>query len=222
MTNAASPAPVSFSPYDYDFHEDPYPIYARLREEAPLYRSEQRGFWALSRHEDVATGFRDSTRLSSANGVSLDPAAYGPHAHKTMSFLALDDPRHQRMRALVSKGFTPRRVRELEPRIEALTRHHLEPALRRGEFDFIADFAGKLPMDVISELMGVPESDRDRLRHLADTVVHREEGVDDVPPSAMEASLELVQYYADMLAERRSRILDNAKKRLTVCINPNS
>lgn len=205
MTNAASPAPVSFSPYDYDFHEDPYPIYARLREEAPLYRSEQRGFWALSRHEDVATGFRDSTRLSSANGVSLDPAAYGPHAHKTMSFLALDDPRHQRMRALVSKGFTPRRVRELEPRIEALTRHHLEPALRRGEFDFIADFAGKLPMDVISELMGVPESDRDRLRHLADTVVHREEGVDDVPPSAMEASLELVQYYADMLAERRSR-----------------
>lgn len=203
MTNAASP--VSFSPYDYDFHEDPYPIYARLRDEAPLYRSEQRGFWALSRHEDVAAGFRDSTRLSSANGVSLDPAAYGPHAHKTMSFLALDDPRHQRMRALVSKGFTPRRVRDLEPRIEALTRHHLDPALRRGEFDFVADFAGKLPMDVISELMGVPESDRDRLRHLADTVVHREEGVDDVPPSAMEASLELVQYYADMLAERRSR-----------------
>lgn len=203
MTNAASP--VSFNPYDYDFHEDPYPIYARLRDEAPLYRSEQSGFWALSRHEDVAAGFRDSTRLSSANGVSLDPAAYGPHAHKTMSFLALDDPRHQRMRALVSKGFTPRRVRDLEPRIEALTRHHLDPALRRGEFDFVADFAGKLPMDVISELMGVPESDRDRLRHLADTVVHREEGVDDVPPSAMEASLELVQYYADMLAERRSR-----------------
>jgi cytochrome P450 len=200
---------VAFSPYDYALHEDPYPTYARLRAEAPLYRNAEQDFWALSRYDDVAAAFRDHRRLSSANGVSLDPAAWGPHAHKTMSFLALDDPRHARLRALVSRGFTPRRVTGLEPRIRELARRHLRPALERGEFDFVADFAGRFPMDVISELMGVPEADRDELRRLADTVMHREDGVLDVPPAAMEASLHLVEYYAGMLAERRHRRTDD-------------
>ncbi|NKQ56215.1 cytochrome P450 [Amycolatopsis sp. K13G38] len=202
MTEVAS---VSFNPYDYGFHEDPYPTYARLRAEAPLYHSEELDFWALSRYADVTAGFRDPARLSSANGVSLDPAAYGPHAHRTMSFLAMDDPRHVRMRSLVSRGFTPRRVRDLEGRIGELTRLHLDAALGDDEFDFIGAFAGKLPMDVISELLGVPAADRDRLRGLADAVMHREAGVLDVPPAAIEASLELVQYYSDMLAERRKQ-----------------
>ena len=201
--------PVSYSPYDYEVHEDPYPIYARLREEAPLYRNDELGFWALSRHEDVMAGFRDSARLSSAEGVSLDPSASGPHAHKTMSFLAMDPPRHGRLRSLVSRGFTPRRVAELEPRIRELTRQHLEPALERGTFDFVADLAGKLPMDVVSEMVGVPESDRDELRRLADLVMHREEGVHDVPPAGAEAAMELVVYYADMVAKRRARPTDD-------------
>ncbi|MFC9552192.1 cytochrome P450 [Rhodococcus sp. NPDC056960] len=209
MTAASMPGvsrnPVTFNPYDYGFHEDPYVTYRRLREEAPVYYNEELDFWALSRHADVVAAFRDNQRLSSANGVSLDPAAYGPHAHKTMSFLALDDPRHMRMRQLVSRGFTPRRVNELEGRILDLTRQYLDPALDAGEFDWIAEFAGKLPMDVISELMGVPEADRGELRRLADLVVHREEGVLDVPHAAMEASLYLVGYYADMLAERRRK-----------------
>ncbi|TWF95053.1 cytochrome P450 [Saccharopolyspora dendranthemae] len=200
---------VVFSPYDYAVHTDPYPTYARLRDEAPVYRNDELDFWALSRHSDVAALFRDNTRLSNANGVSLDPAAWGPYAHKTMSFLALDDPRHNRLRSLVSRGFTPRRVRDLQPRILELARHHLHPALESGEFDFVADFAGKFPMDVISELMGVPEADRDRLRELADTVMHRDEGVFDVPQAAMEASLNLVAYYADMLAERRKKRTDD-------------
>ncbi|MEZ5149585.1 cytochrome P450 [Rhodococcus zopfii] len=197
--------PLLFDPYDYDFHEDPYPTYRRLREEAPLYRNDELGFWALSRHADVITGFRDNTRLSSANGVSLDPSAYGPHAHKVMSFLAMDDPRHMRMRQLVSKGFTPRRVADMQGRILELTLGHLEPALETGEFDWISEVAGKLPMDVISELMGVPQQDRAEIRRMADLVVHREEGVPDVPVAAMEASLNLVGYYADMLTERRAR-----------------
>ncbi len=90
-----------------------------------------------------------------------------------MSFLAMDDPRHARLRQLVSRGFTPRRVAELDGRILELTRQYLEPALEAGEFDWIAEVAGKLPMDVISELMGVPEADRAELRRLADLVVHR-------------------------------------------------
>lgn len=194
---------LAFSPYDYAIHSDPYPVYARLRDEAPVYRNDDLDFWALSRYSDVAAAFRNPKVLSSANGVSLDPAAWGPDAHRTMSFLAMDDPRHARLRSLVSKGFTPRRVNEMEDRIRALARQHLLPAIERGEFDFVADFAGKFPMDVISDLMGVPETDRDRLRTLADTVMHREDDVFDVPRAAMEASLHLIQYYADMLASRR-------------------
>ena len=131
-----------------------------------------------------------------------------------MSFLAMDPPRHTRMRALVSKGFTPRRVIELEPRIRQLTLQHLEPALERGSFDFIADLAGKLPMDVVSELVGVPPADRDELRRLSDLLVHREEGVEDVPPAAMDAALVLAGYYADMLAERRARPTDDVTSAL--------
>jgi cytochrome P450 len=204
-----APPAVTFSPYDYAVHDDPYPCYAKLRDEAPAYRNDELDFWALSRHEDVAAAFRDPARFSSANGVSLDPSAWGPRAHRTMSFLALDPPRHTRMRALVSAGFTPRRVRDLEPAIRALTCRYLDAAVQRGSFDFVADFAGLLPMDVISDLMGVPEADRAELRQLAATVVHREDGVLDVPPSGMEAALTLAGYYADLVAERRRRPADD-------------
>jgi hypothetical protein len=198
-----------FDPYDYAWHEDPYPTYAWLREEAPLYRNEALGFWALSRHADVLMGFRDSERFSSADGVSLDPAATGPQASRVMSFLAMDDPRHFRMRSLVSKGFTPRRVRELEPRVREMTREHLDVALASTSFDFIDDLAGKLPMDVVSELLGVPEADRAELRRLADLVVHREDGVLDVPPAAADASLQLIVYYLELVADRRKARRDD-------------
>ncbi|WP_328405500.1 cytochrome P450 [Nocardia sp. NBC_00403] len=200
---AASLEPLTFDPYDYRFHEDPYPTYQRLRTEAPLYYNAELDFWALSRHADVTGAFRDSIRLSSANGVSLDPAAWGPHAHRVMSFLAMDDPRHMRMRRLVYKGFTPKRVAEMADRIKELTLSYLEPALATGTFDWIDEVAGKLPMDVISELMGVPEPDRAEIRRLADLVVHREDGVLDVPMPAVAASIRLIGYYSDMVAARR-------------------
>jgi cytochrome P450 len=196
-------------PYDYDFHEDPYPYYRRLRDEAPLYHNEELGFWALSRHRDVHQGFRNSTTLSNRDGVSLDPVSRGPHASKTMSFLAMDDPTHLRLRTLVSKGFTPRRIRELEPRVTELAVQHLDTMLEKAgsgvTVDYVAEFAGKLPMDVISELMGVPEPDRDRIRAMADGVMHREDGVNDVPASAIEASINLIVYYQQMIAERRKK-----------------
>jgi cytochrome P450 len=196
-------------PYDYDFHEDPYPYYKRLRDEAPLYHNEELGFWALSRHSDVLQGFRNSTTLSNKFGVSLDPASRGPHASKTMSFLAMDDPAHLRLRTLVSKGFTPRRIRELEPRVTEIAIGHLDTALQSETFDYVDEFAGKLPMDVISELMGVPEPDRAQVRAWADGVMHRDEGVTDVPPAAVEASINLIVYYQAMVAERRKKPTDD-------------
>ncbi|MEV0618471.1 cytochrome P450 [Nonomuraea sp. NPDC050404] len=209
MPVASSPHDISYDPYDYAIHEDPYPAYRRLRDHAPLYRDDRLGFWALSRHADVSAAFRDHARYSSVNGVSLDPSAWGPAAHRTMSFLAMDPPSHTRMRNLVSKGFTPRRVIELERDILRLTRRHLDPALEAGRsgggFDAVADFAAKLPMDVVSEMMGVPEADRDEVRRLADLVVHREEGLNDIPRAGMEAALVLAGYYRDLVEERRRR-----------------
>jgi hypothetical protein len=204
-----SPDRQVFDPYDYAWHEDPYPTYRWLREEAPLYRNEALGFWALSRHADVLAAFRDAERFSSAEGVSLDPAATGPHAAKVMSFLAMDDPLHFRMRSLVSKGFTPRRVRELEGRVREITRGHLTGLVEAGGFDFIDDVAGKVPMDVVSELLGVRQEDRGELRRLADLVVHREDGVLDVPAAAVDASLELITYYLELITERRRQRQDD-------------
>jgi cytochrome P450 len=107
------------------------------------------------------------------------------------------------MRSLVGKGFTPSKVAQMEEHIRAIALEHLEPALEQGTFDYIADFAGKLPMDVISELMGVERADRAEIRRLADVVVHREDGVLDVPPAGMEAAMTLVAYYQQMVDDRR-------------------
>jgi len=206
--------PVAYSPYAYEIHEDPYPTYARLRSEAPVYRNEEFDFWALSRHVDVLAAFRNVDGFSNAQGVSLDPSAFGPNAHKMMSFLALDPPRHTRMRSLVGKKFTPSKVAGMEDRIRAIALEHLEPALERGSFDFIADFAGRLPMDVISELVGVPATDRAELRRLADLVVHREDGLFDVPQAGMDAALTLVGYYQDMVDQRRADPRDDLTSEL--------
>lgn len=202
---------VAFDPYDYAVQEDPYPTYAWLRENAPLYRNREHGFWALSRHADVIAAFRDESTYSNSMGVSLDPTAWGPNAHYAMSFLAMDPPDQVRLRSLVSRGFTPRRVRDLEPRIEQIARGYLDALLERGgePVDFIDEFAGKLPMDVISEMIGVPPSDRVELRRLADLLVHRDENTRDVPPEGIDAAVQLFAYYTELLADRRRRPADD-------------
>ena len=213
MSAVTESEPLAFDPYDYRFHEDPYPLYRRLRREAPLYRSEVDGFWAVSRHADVHDALRDEVTFSNRMGVSLDASAWTPEAHRVMSFLALDGEEQRRLRRLVSAAFTPRRVQELEPRVEQLTGLYLDRLLAvnaaTGEADWIGELAARLPMDVISELMGVPAADRDRLRALADLVVHREAAVRDVPAAGMEAAFELIAYYGDMVRARRSAPVDD-------------
>ena len=200
---------VEYNPYAYEIHEDPYPVYRRLRDEAPLYRNEELGFWALSRHADVLAAFKDVDRFSNRHGVSLDVDAFHDQADTNMSFLAMDPPRHTRMRALVSRGFTPRRVSALEPRIREIAIQHIEGFVERGVCDFIADFAGKLPMDVISELIGIPEEDRAAIRTWADLVVHREEGVEGLPPSTLESAARMLEYFVEMLRDRRQHRRDD-------------
>jgi len=198
------PPAVAFDPYAYEIHEDPYPVYARLRERAPVYRSAEHDFCALSRHADVLAAFKDTRRFSNDHGVSLDPESWGRGAVAGTSFLAHDPPGHTRLRGLVSKGFTPRRVSELEGRIREMTVGYLDALDGAGRLDFIDELAGKVPMDVISEMLGVPYADRAELRRRADLLVHREEGVRGVPPAGVEAFGWIRAYFRDLLAERRA------------------
>ena len=195
------PAALVYSPYAYEIHEDPYPTYKRLRDEAPAYYNAELDFHALSRFADVLHAMQDWQTYSSAEGVSLERAS----GDRPPMIIAMDPPRQQKLRKLVSKAFTPRRVATMEPAIRTLTRKHLEPVMGRGTCDFIQDFAAKLPMDVISAMMGVAEADQDILRGWADTLLHREEGKSEIPRAGLEASANLVRYFAEDLARRRRR-----------------
>jgi hypothetical protein len=195
---------VEFDPYAYEVHEDPYPYYRRLRDEAPAYWNERLGFWAISRHADVLAAFKDPVRFSSAGGVALERSTEGDPAALAF-FLAMDPPRHDRLRNLVSTAFTPRRVAELEPRVRALAAHYIDRFADARRCDFIGDFAAKLPMDVVSELLGVPEGDRDELREWADLVLHRDPGVAEVPPAGRQATRSLLDYFARLVVDRRRR-----------------
>ena len=205
----ATAGAVAFDPYDYALQDDPYPTYKRLRDEDPLHHNAEQDFWLITRHADVNAAVRSDGTYSNRMGVSLDASAWSPHAHQTMSFLAMDPPEQTRLRKLVSQGFTPRRVAGLEPQIQRITDHYLDRHVGEGGFDWIGDLAGKIPMDVISEMVGVPEADRDEVRRLSDLLVHREPGVRDVTAAGMDAAITLFGYYADLLAEKKKHPADD-------------
>ncbi|AYF78089.1 cytochrome P450 [Nocardia yunnanensis] len=193
---------LRYSPYDFEVHADPYPYYARLRREAPVYRNETDDFWALSRHADVLAALRDSERFSSRNGLRMEPAFWGPQAEQFFSFVAMDPPKHTRLRGLVTRAFTAHRVQALGPRLREIAVGLLEPLLARGSFDLMAEFAGPFPTEVISELVGVPEGDREMLRKLGMEIMYTEEESTDLRPEAMQAIGALVGYYTELTIER--------------------
>jgi cytochrome P450 len=196
---------VGYDPFDYRLHEDPYPTYAWMREHAPVYRNEERDFWALSRHADVVLALRNPGLFSNSNGISLEPELWGPHARKTSFFLAMDPPEHGVHRSLVSGVFTPRRVAALEPRIRELARLRLEPLRDQPRFDFSTDYAAALPNDVLCEILGVPEEDWDQIRADTDLMNQRENGIDERGPNSLAAALRLADYLVDLVARLRRR-----------------
>src|SRR5258705_10966450 len=128
-------ASLVYSPFAYEIHEDPYPTYARMRDEAPAYHNPELDFWALSRFADVHAAMQDWETYSSSAGVSLEQ---GSVARPPM-IIMMDPPRQQKLRKVVSKAVTPRRIATMEPQMRALTRKHLDPLLHPGAFDFIQD-----------------------------------------------------------------------------------
>lgn len=205
-TSHGSPDPAAdpgYDPFDYRVHEDPYPVYAWMRAHAPLYRNEERGFWALSRYADVSQALRNPGLFSNRNGISIEPELWGPEAVKTSFFLAMDPPQHGAHRGLVSTAFTPRRVAGLSERIRELARARLEPLREQRRFDFAADYAAALPNDVVCELLGVPPEDWDQVRADADQLNQREDGADDRGGSSTAAALRLASYFTDLVRHLR-------------------
>jgi cytochrome P450 len=195
---------VELNPFSYEFHEDPYPIYRRLRDEAPLYRNERLDFWALSRFRDVLPALVDWETYSSAEGIMLerlDPRML----EATPMMIFLDPPRHDRLRKLVSRAFTPRRVASLERFVREIAVRLLEPLAAQGGGDFVKDVSAPLPMDVIFTLLGVPEGDRHQLREWTDVALDRDPDSPAIPPRALEASLNQMRYWYQLLGELRRR-----------------
>ncbi|MEV0391397.1 hypothetical protein [Nonomuraea sp. NPDC050643] len=131
-------------------------------------------FHALTGHGDVYAASRDSGTYSNKKGVNLE--LWSDDLAKRQSFIAMDPPNHTQFRRLVSSGFTPRRVAELEPRIRQITRSYLHRALDARRFDFVADLAQNIPADVISELIGVPAVDRQQVLAWSNESLLRDEG----------------------------------------------
>jgi len=207
---------TAYDPFDYAVQADPHPVYRWMRAHAPLYRNEERDFWALTRYADVAPALRDSALFSSDHGISLESDLWGPDAGKTTFFLSMDPPEHARYRGLVSSAFTPRRVVALEPRIRELARERLAPLRGRPTFDFADDYAAALPNDVLCEILGFPAADWDQVRVDTDQLNQREDGFDGRGKVATAAALRLGEYLYDLVRHLRRRPGDDLTSGLIV------
>jgi cytochrome P450 len=189
---------VRFNPYAYEFHDDPFPVYKQLRDDAPCYHDEELGFWALSRYADVVAALHDPETYCSRYGITLEDGNPLP------MLLTTDPPEQTRLRRLVSRAFTPRRVAELEQPIRGLSMMYLDALGDRTVIDLIGDYAALLPMDVIAKLLGVPDGDQQQLRKWSDALLHREEGRPDVTPEGVEAATHLYRYFSAFVTDRRA------------------
>jgi len=154
---------LSYDPYDVEIDADPYPVFARLREEAPLYYNEQYDFYALSRYGDVERGLVDRDTYISGRGGILEIIKAGIEMPPGILIFE-DPPTHTIHRGLLSRVFTPRQVNGLEPKIREFCARSLDPLVGGPGFDFVADLGAQMPMRVIGMLLGIPEADQEAVR----------------------------------------------------------
>jgi cytochrome P450 len=195
-----------YDPFDYEIDANPHPMWKRMRDEAPLYRNERHDFFALSRFQDVLGAHLDPETFISGQGTVLEMMGKIP---QPPPMIFMDPPEHTRLRKLVSRAFSPRRIAALEPRIRGLCKEYLDPQVGSGGFDYVEDFGAILPVMVISSLLGIPEEDQHQVRLWTDAMLHREEGETGVPDSVRQVQAELFGYFARYAQERRKRPRDD-------------
>jgi cytochrome P450 len=202
-----------YDPFSYEIDEDPYPVYRWMRDEAPVYRNEKMDFFALTRFQDNLDAFIDKDAYTSTWSTSLE-FMNEPHAGSGL-MIWMDPPEHNRYRGLVSKAFTPRRIADLEPRIRAIATGYLDALVGRECFDVVKEFTARLPMDVISSLLGIPESDRRWVQEGSNAMLHRDPGNPLPRPEAIAATHEVLAYFDEQIAARRARPRDDMMTLLT-------
>jgi cytochrome P450 len=204
---------VEFNPYQPELHQDPYPVYRRLRDEFPVHYNPRLRFWTLSRYADVLAALQDPDRFISGKGVmvGLPEGDDGKAAASVPLLITIDGPRHTQLRALVSRAFTPRRVARLEPRVRAIARTLLDALKGRHEFDLVRDFSAPLPTIVIAEMLGVPPEDQEWFKEKSTAVAQFDPTRIDRTRSAeaMGPALELAGYLAKVLEQRRRESRDD-------------
>jgi cytochrome P450 len=208
-----------FDPFAPGFTDDPYPQYATMRAQAPVYQHPL-GFWLLTSYEGVSWLLRAAGLSVEDGNVAGDSplrqireAAYGDGAPRSgeLSMLDRDPPDHTRLRKLVSKAFTPRSIQALRPRVTELVDGMLDAMARQGRADLVDALAFPLPFSVIAEMLGTPPADHERIRELSGTVVRSLEPVVDPGLAAAIAAAdeELSGIAAEMIAWKRANPADD-------------
>ena len=198
---------IYWDPLTPELRDDPYPLWRRMRDEAPVYYNDQLDFFALSRFADVEAANRDADTFSSNHGTTLETMS--PTPVETGMIIWLDPPKHTMLRKLVSRAFTPRRISMIEDRIRDFCARLLDAQVGSGRFDYVQDFSAILPPLVISSLLGVPESEQPDMTHLVDDVFHIEEGVGMANETSINALMNLGQRLGAHFADRRTNPRDD-------------
>jgi len=196
-----------WDPVDPSLRDDPYPLWARLRDEAPAYHNDSLDFYVLSRYHDVEAAHLDPRTYSSSHGTTLE--LMSPDPIPGGQIIYLDPPEHTKLRALVSRAFTPRHMAQLDGRVRDICAGLLDAQVGKPSFDYVQEFAAILPPTVISSLLGVPPSDREYLRGVVDAVFHIEPGVGMINQTSITAVQTIDAYLAELIRERRAAPRDD-------------
>ncbi len=170
---------VYYDPYDFAIDADPYPVWRRLRDEAPLYYNDKYDFHALSRFEDVEPCLADWDTYRSGKGTVLEIIRANIEI-PSGAILFEDPPLHDVHRGVMRRVFTPRKMDAIEPKVREFCRRSLDPLVDEGRFDFIHDLGAQMPMRTIGYLLGIPEQDQVAIRERIDAGLRLEEGAEPV------------------------------------------
>jgi pimeloyl-[acyl-carrier protein] synthase len=198
---------VYFNIWDPEFRANPYPHYdPLLAGPPPIVDAGPMKFALVARYADVTAGLRDHEHLSSMQPPPPPEQVYEGRFKGARNMLGSDPPQHSRLRRLVSRDFTPRRIRELEPRIREIAKDLLDKVEARGQFDLMADIANVLPVTVIAEMLGVPPELNAKFKHWSDTIIGGDNRMPGMPPppELVRAIDELGDYFTDEIERRRS------------------
>jgi len=198
-----SPRDLYYDPYDFEIDSDPYPLWGRMRDEAPLYYNDRYDFYALSRYDDVDKAMLDWQTYSSAKGSILELIRADVEIPSGV-ILFEDPPVHHLHRGLLSRVFTPRKMGALESQIRKFCADVLDPIVGAGQFDFIADLGAQMPMRAIGMLLGIPETDQEAIRDRLDESLRLEEGEEPHYEDAVGDSQDLFGAYIDWRADHPS------------------